>query len=165
MVELQLWSEGDFSLLEKLNSPEQTKYVGGPETPEQIFKRHRRYIETASVGKIGMFKIRLKSKMIDVGFVGYWEINWRGQNVYETGWGILPEFQRQGFAGRATALLIDVLKSEGQYQFLHAFPAIANFSSNAICKKLGFLLAGECEVEYPPGKIMICNDWRFSLFC
>ncbi len=31
-------------------------------------------------------------------------------------------------------------------------------------RKLGFTLVEECELEYPPGRFMQCNDWRLDLF-
>jgi hypothetical protein len=46
---------------------------------------------------------------------------------------------------------------------MHAFPAVGNGPSNAICRKLDFELRGECDFEYPPGHWMRCNDWRFAL--
>jgi len=46
---------------------------------------------------------------------------------------------------------------------MHAFPAVGNGPSNAICRKLDFELRGECDFEYPPGRWMRCNDWRFAL--
>jgi hypothetical protein len=33
-----------------------------------------------------------------------------------------------------------------------------------ICRKLGFTLVEEAELEYPPGNFMRCNDWRIDLF-
>ena len=47
---------------------------------------------------------------------------------------------------------------------MHAFPAVDNPPSNALCRKLGFTLIEECEFEYPKGHFMRCNDWRLDLF-
>jgi hypothetical protein len=33
VAHLEPWSSGDLPLLEKLNDPEMTKHVGGPESP------------------------------------------------------------------------------------------------------------------------------------
>ena len=46
---------------------------------------------------------------------------------------------------------------------MHAFPNVDNAPSNAICRKLGFDLLGPCEVEFPKGHFMTCNDWRLDL--
>lgn len=48
-------------------------------------------------------------------------------------------------------------------QNLHAFPSPDNIASNAICRKAGFTLLSEVEFEFPPGHIMLSNDWRFDL--
>jgi hypothetical protein len=53
---------------------------------------------------------------------------------------------------------------EHRHQFMHAFPSVTNSASNAICRKFGFSLIEECQVEYPPGNFLIVNDWRFDLF-
>jgi RimJ/RimL family protein N-acetyltransferase len=98
-----------------------------------------------------------------VGSVGYWEREWRGDVVYEAGWSVLPRFQGRGIAGAATALVITKVRDAGKHRYLHAFPNVDNPPSNAVCRKLGFTLLGACEVEYPPGHIMRCNDWRLDL--
>jgi RimJ/RimL family protein N-acetyltransferase len=79
------------------------------------------------------------------------------------GWGVLPEYQGQGIATRAADLALARARETGRQRFLHAFPSVDNAASNALCRKLGFELLGESDVEYPPGHIMRCNDWRFDL--
>jgi RimJ/RimL family protein N-acetyltransferase len=46
---------------------------------------------------------------------------------------------------------------------LHAFPAVDNAASNALCRSLGFTLLGAFDVEYPPGHALRCNDWALEL--
>ena len=111
-----------------------------------------------------MFKIVDGPTGEAVGSVGYWERAWRDRQVYEVGWSVLPAFQGRGLARLATAEVIALARSEGKHRFLHAFPSIHNAPSNAICRRLGFTLVEECEVEYPPGRFMRCNDWRLDLF-
>ena len=77
---------------------------------------------------------------------------------------MLPEFQGQGVATRATAAVVERARAEGEHRFMHAFPAVDNAPSNAICQKVGFTLMGEVNFEYPPGNMMRCNDWRLDLF-
>jgi RimJ/RimL family protein N-acetyltransferase len=45
---------------------------------------------------------------------------------------------------------------------IHAFPSVANAASNAVCRKTGFQLLGEVDLEYPRGQPMRCNDWRLE---
>jgi RimJ/RimL family protein N-acetyltransferase len=105
-----------------------------------------------------MFKIVDDASGEAVGSVGYWKRTRDGEQVYETGWSVLPAFQGRGIARMATALAIARARSERKHRFLHAFPSVDNAPSNAICRKLGFTLLGENEFEYPPGNLMRCND-------
>ena len=161
-MRLEPWGEGDLWLLERMmGDPAMMEHLGGPESPEKIAERQGRYELAAGSGQGGMFKI------VDgepAGSVGYWERNWRDQRVYELGWMVLPEFQGRGLAAAAAAEVVAMARAERTRRFLHAFPAVPNAASNAICRKLGFTLVEECEFEYPPGQLMVCNDWRLDLF-
>lgn len=162
---LQPWSEEDLPLLEKLlGDPAMMTYLGGSETPEQILRRHQRYLRLPESGTDYMFKILWGPHAKSVGSVGYWKKTWREQAIYETGWQILPAHQGQGIATKATAAVIEHARQQPKYQFMHAFPSILNGASNSICRKLGFTLVEECQVEYPPGHSMTVNDWRLDLF-
>jgi RimJ/RimL family protein N-acetyltransferase len=163
-VEIRPWSEGDLALEERLlGDPAMTVHLGGPETAEQIRKRHARYLTTGDSGQGRMFAIVVGPGRVAAGSVGYWEREWRGQHIWEAGWSVLPEFQGQGVATRATAALVEQARAAGKHRFLHAFPSVENGPSNAICRKAGFTLQEEVEFEYPPGNLMRCNDWRLDL--
>ena len=77
---------------------------------------------------------------------------------------MLPAFQGRGIAGRATLKAIEIARSEKKRRFLHSYPSVDNAPSNAVCRKLGFVLLGASEFEYPKGNLMRCNDWRLDLF-
>jgi RimJ/RimL family protein N-acetyltransferase len=136
------------------------EHLGGAESPEKMADRQARYERPGS----GMFKVVDDTTGAAVGSVGFWERTWQGEEVYETGWFVLPDHQGRGIATAATAQAIALARSEGRHQFLHAFPGVENRPSNAICRKLGFTLLGECEFEYPKGSLMRCNDWQLDLF-
>src|SRR5581483_11371528 len=110
-------------------------------------------------GRGRMFKIVDEETGEAAGSVGYWLREWRGEEIYETGWLVLPEFQGRGIAAAATALALEQARLDGA-RTIHAFPGVENAPSNAICRKLGFELLKELEFEYPPGSTMRCNDWR-----
>jgi RimJ/RimL family protein N-acetyltransferase len=159
-VRIEPWGEGDLPLLEQaLGDPEMTRHLGGPESLEKIAERQSGYERPAS----GQFKIVDDETGQGVGWVGYWERSWGGEQVYEIGWSVLAAFQGRGIASKATAQAIALARSERKHRFLHAFPSIENAPSNAICGKLGFTLVGEVDFEYPPGSVMRCNDWRLAL--
>jgi RimJ/RimL family protein N-acetyltransferase len=164
-VVLRAWSEDDFPLLERLmGDPAMTAHLGGPETPAKLRERHQRYCRIGDTGTGRMFVILAGSERIPAGSVGYWEKQWQGRQVWETGWSVLPEFQGNGVATRATLSVVERVRAEGKHRFLHAFPSVDNIASNGICRKAGFTLLGEGEFEYPPGHFMRCNDWRLDLF-
>ena len=163
-VRLEPWGEGDLPLLEKLlGDPEMTVHLGGPESAEKLAERQAKYERLSDSGTDRMFKIVDEETGEAVGSVGYWDKTWREQEVYETGWSVLPAFQGRGIAVEATYQAIALAKSAGKHRYLHAFPSVENGASNAICRKLGFTLLGEYEFEYPPGSYMQCNDWRLDL--
>jgi RimJ/RimL family protein N-acetyltransferase len=165
VVDIRLWSNEDLPLLERLmGDPAMTAYIGGPETPEKLRERHLRYCQNDDPGDGLMFAIVVGTGRIAAGSVGYWEKEWQDQMVWETGWSVLPEFQGQGVATRATLAVITRARAVSRHRFLHAFPSVANGPSNAVCRKVGFTLQAEVEFEYPPGHFMRCNDWRLDLF-
>lgn len=135
------------------------EHLGGPESPEKLADRQRQYEKPAS----RQFKIVDNATGRGAGWVGYWERQWQGDRVYETGWAVVPAFQGRGIAGSAVRLLIGAVKAERARRFLHAFPSVGNAASNAICRTAGFTLGGPCDFEYPKGSVMRCHDWRLDL--
>jgi RimJ/RimL family protein N-acetyltransferase len=159
-------------LLIRLNAPEMTEHLGGPETPEQVELRHRRYVAAAQSGifrgsdteyRAFIFKAMLEPDGEGVGSVTFWDREWKGEQVYEMGWGVVPEFQGRGIASAMVAQAIEVARETGRRAAVHAFPSVDNAPSNAICRKAGFTLLGEAPFEYPKGHWMQCNDWSLQL--
>jgi RimJ/RimL family protein N-acetyltransferase len=160
VVRIEPWETGDLPLLEKLNDPEMTKHVGGPESPEKVTERQSRYEKANS----RQYKVVVETGGGGVGWVGYWETIWHDVPVWETGWAVLPSFQGRGIASSATAQLMDRARAERLHRYVHAFPMVENAPSNAICHKLGFTLLGEIDFPARQGGFVRCNDWRFDLF-
>jgi RimJ/RimL family protein N-acetyltransferase len=159
-IHIEPWGSGDQDLLALLvGDPAMMAHLGGPETAEQIADRQARYEQPGS----RQYRIVDDATGAAAGWVGYWERDWQAAPVYEIGWAVAPVFQRRGFAVAATALAIDLARAERARRYVHAFPAIDNGASNAVCRKLGFALAGERDFEYPKGTFMRCNDWRLDL--
>jgi RimJ/RimL family protein N-acetyltransferase len=157
-VRLVPWSDDDLALLRRINTPEMRRHVGGPETEEQVVARHRRYLALED-GR--MFRVELAGEA--AGSVAYWSRVWHGAPVYESGWNVLPEFQGRGVAVAAVRAVLAAAREDGRHRFVHAFPGVANAASNAVCRKVGFTLMGETDFEYPPGRFMQSNDWRYDL--
>ncbi|MFJ6465759.1 GNAT family N-acetyltransferase [Streptomyces sp. NPDC091387] len=164
-VRIEPWSQSDLELLRRANAPELMDHLGGPESEEQLLGRHGRYVALSAdrTGRGRMFRIALTGEDEAVGTIGFWERTWRGQEVYETGWAVLAGFQGRGIASAATRAVAEQARAEQRHRFLHAYPSVANGASNGVCRKAGFTLLGECEVEYPPGHPLLTNDWRLDL--
>lgn len=160
MVQLVPWSAADFWLLERCNSPEMTAYLGGPESAEQLAKRHDRYVANAFPGK--MYVI-LTDEGETAGSIGYWEHEEADETVWETGWAVLLEQQGKGLATAAIAEVAKAAAGEGTHRSLHAYPGVDNAASNALCRKAGFIFQEARDFEYPKGHWMRCNDWALEL--
>ena len=158
-VHLEPWGPGELPLLELLNDPEMTKHVGGPETPEKVAERQSKYEPADS----RQYRIVVEPDGESAGWVGYWEITWDGEQVWETGWAVLPSFQGRGVASSATAQLIELARAERLHRFVHAYPRVENVPSNAICRSLRFTLLGEVDFPARGGGTARCNDWRLDL--
>lgn len=159
-LRIEPWGRDDLPLLQRcVGDAAMMGHLGGPESPEKIVERQQRYEQPGS----GQFKIVDRAKGEGVGWVGFWEREWRGTEIYEIGWAVTPPFQGRGIAVSAAGEVLEVARAQARRRFVHAFPALANAPSNAICRKIGFALRGPCEVEYPPGSTMRCNDWRLDL--
>ena len=162
-VALRPWAAGDLWLLQRLlGDPEMTRHLGGPESQEAIRARHERFL-VADPESHGLFAVTAGPAAEAVGWVGYWESEWRGELVWECGWNVLPEAQGRGVATAAAALMVGDARRRGRHRHLHAIQAVGNDASNALCRRLGFELLGEVEVDYPTGVVMRSNDWRLDL--
>jgi RimJ/RimL family protein N-acetyltransferase len=171
-VRLVPWGEDDLPLLIRLNAPEMTEHLGGPETEEQVLLRHQRYVAAAQSGifrdsdsshRAFVFKAVLEPEGVGVGSVNFWDREWKGEQVYEMGWGVVPEYQGRGIASGAVMQAVELARATKRLAAVHAFPSVDNAPSNGICHKVGFTLLGEERFEYPKGHWMQCNNWRCLL--
>jgi RimJ/RimL family protein N-acetyltransferase len=159
-IRLEPWGRDDLPLLELCVGEESMmRHLGGPESAAKIAERQARYERPGS----GQFKIVLLPGEEPAGWVGYWERAWQREQTYEIGWAVIPQVQRRGIAVAAAGEALAAAAAQATHRFVHAYPGVENAPSNAVCRKLGFVLLGSCEVEYPPGRSMQCNDWRFEL--
>ncbi|WP_018656314.1 GNAT family N-acetyltransferase [Actinomadura flavalba] len=162
-VRLEPWTEADLHVLHAANTPDARRHLGGVEPAEQILSRHRRYLAFGSSGPGAMYRVLVGDEPGSVGVIGFWEKEWRGEVVYETGWTIVPGWQGKGIASAAGRLVVDAARAEGLHRYLHAYPSVDNAASNVLCGRLGFTLLGPTDFEFPPGSLMRCNDWRLDL--
>lgn len=162
-VQLRPYEDRDLWLLRRLlGDPAMTVHLGGPETNEALVARHERYLASDGTTE-ELFTVLAGPDQIAAGWVGYWAAFWRGEDVWECGWHVLPEFQGRGVATAAVHTVLDRVRERGTRRAIYAFPSVDNVASNALCRTLGFHLIGQTEVEYPKGSMMRSNEWRMDL--
>ncbi len=162
-ITLRAWTGNDLPILRlTVGDAKMMQHLGGAETEEQIVARHERFLNASEAG--GMFTIHVDGRPDAAGTIGFWEREWQGELVYETGWMVLPQYARRGVASQAARTIIRYAKMERRHRFLHAYPSADNLPSNAVCRNAGFHMAGEYTFEYPKGHFMLCNDWVIDLF-
>ncbi len=160
---LRPWAEGDLGLLREQNTSELMDALGGPESEAVVLDRHRRYVELTATGTGCVYVVLVGPDALVAGSVGYWEKEWDGDPVYETGWYVRPSFRGRGVASRAAGAVARIAAAEGDRLALHAFPPVVNAASIAVCRKAGFELRGAVDLEYPKGTRIRCEDWWVPL--
>ncbi|MCW2541559.1 MAG: family N-acetyltransferase [Frankiales bacterium] len=162
-IALEEWPPDALDLLRRLNTPEMTEYLGGPETEAKLVERQQRYRSTNSSSTDQMFMIVTLPGRTPVGSAGFWERSWQGELILEMGWCLRTEFQGRGIAVAAVRLALDAARSSRVHRYAHAFPEVGHAASNAVCRRAGFELRGESMFEYPPGNFSPSNDWQLDL--
>lgn len=152
------YTDGDMWLTDALETdPRVMAELGGPWPREKIPEIHRRRV--AAIAEGGWYlKVVPVSGGLPVGAVMIWHSDFEGRPISETGWMILPEHQRRGYASEALLLLLERADADGRWADIHAFPGVTNAPSNALCRKFGFELLGEVDVEYG-SRPLRCNHW------
>jgi RimJ/RimL family protein N-acetyltransferase len=89
-----------------MGDPRMTEHLGGPEGPDRLRERQARYERLKDGDR--RFKIVEVASGAGVGSVGFWTKEWREEQVYETGWMVVPEFQGRGIAMTATEQAIEL---------------------------------------------------------
>lgn len=156
-MELLAYTDGDLALTEALETdPLVMSELGGPIDRSCIPEIHRRRL-----GDPWWFKIALVPQGPAVGTIGIWEKVLNETTIHETGWLVLPAFQGRGGATAALGLLIDRVRAEPRFESMHAFPAVTNVPSNALCRRFHFELVGQRDFAYA-GTDLRCNHWALA---
>ena len=134
--------------------------LGGPLPREILGDKLRGIVDDVQAGSVWYSVI--ESDAEPVGTVCIWDSEDEGQTISEIGWMVLPAFQGRGLASTAVASILDRARAERRWGVIHAHPGIANGASNAICRKMGFELVQERDIEYM-GRTLRCNHWMLDL--
>ena len=164
MLQLRDITMGDLPMYERsLTEPQMLKHLGGSPPPEDLSEKLRKIVEDVEKGTV-WFSVIIPDAQSGVaaGSVCIWDHEWNGETISEMGWMVLPEFQGRGMATEAVRTMLRKARSENRWQVVHAFPAVTNDPSNAICRKTGFSQLEEVDVEGWGGTLR-CNHWRIDL--
>lgn len=163
VVTLEPWAAQHHSLPVDANTAAMTRYLGGPESDEEIHRRHERYVRQTASGDIRMFAIRADDE--PAGGIGFWPIEHDGEAAFETGWNVLPQWQGRGVAGTALQILVQLAAEEADTSprgRLFAYPSVENTASNALCRRMGFVVLGERDVPFR-GEMLRARVWALDL--
>ncbi|HKR01533.1 MAG TPA: GNAT family N-acetyltransferase [Pyrinomonadaceae bacterium] len=162
-MRLQDISPGDLPLYESIHcDPQMMEGLGGALSRERVAQMLRHALESVKTGTAWVFKIISDDERASAaGTVCIWENSWQGESINEIGWMILPEFQGRGMGTKAVSAILERARSEGRWDVIHAFPSTANARSNSICRKMGFSMIEECDLEWS-GRSLRCNHWRLD---
>jgi RimJ/RimL family protein N-acetyltransferase len=163
-LELRNISMGDLWLYEAtLCNPEMMAELGGPRPREGLEDKLRTDVEATAADRYWMLVIVLDGGSdTPAGHISVWDHEWNGGTITEMGWMVLPRFQGRGVATEAARAVLDRARTTGRWSVVHAFPAVTNAPSNAICRKVGFELVGPIDYEYK-GNVLRTNHWRLDL--
>ena len=144
-----------------MNTPEQKRHLGGPETEAKLRDRHKRYLTYHQPGDVEVLRVAADGEI--VGAVVYWTREEAGETIYEIGWEILLAYGGRGLGTAAAAAALARLQPVATHRYVCAYPTPDNAGSNGICRKLGFELLGTGDFEYPIGTVSPHNIWRLDL--
>lgn len=139
-VTLERWGGDDLAVLQRVNSPEMTRFFGGPESEEEVLARHRRYLRLNASTDSQMYRIDVDGT--PVGGIGFWMADLDGEPAFEASWSVDRAIQGRGIATEALRQLIPLAAAREDRDVLVAYPGLDNPASNALCRNLGFELRG-----------------------
>jgi RimJ/RimL family protein N-acetyltransferase len=154
-VTLVPWHADDLALLERANSAEMTRFLGGPELPEELAARHAEYLQLALSGAGAMYRIEVDGE--PAGHAGWWTEQHEGEPVCEVGCAVEPAWQGRGVATEALRRVIaHAIDTTGLR--VVGYAGIDNEASNALCRRTGFELAGTGVFPSDDGDMAV-NVW------
>lgn len=156
-MELMLipWSEDDLRVLERANSTDMTRFLGGVESDEDLAARHALYVGFAEAGGGRMFRLEVDGE--PAGYAGWWDEVHEGMPVFEVGCAVGPEHQGRGVATEALTRVIELAQAS-EPRAIVGYAARDNAASNALCQRLGFALRGTGTFPMDDGDFDV-NIW------
>ena len=141
-----------------LGDPRVMAELGGPLPPDGLEEKLRGIVAEVEAGETWFSVIVPDGETEGVGWVCIWVAEQDGERFSEIGWMVEPEHQGKGLASGAVRELLRQARDEARWGSISAHPAVTNGPSNAICRKAGFELRGERDIDYA-GRKLRCNRW------
>ena len=92
------------------------------------------------------------------GITGVWSTPFGAGLIHEVGWMLLPAFHGRGLGRSVAAEVVARARGDAGERALHAFPALDNPASNAICRALRFERVDDVDLDYA-GRPIRCAHW------
>lgn len=157
-VTLEKWGPEDLTLLERANTPEMTRFLGGPESADALVDRHADYLRLWESGSVRMFRVCVDGAV--AGYAGWWEEVHQDAPVYEIGCSVEPEWQGRGVASAALSEVVRLAMAFDAHRPVIGYANVDNEASNALCERVGFTLVGVGSFPADDGEPpMVVNIW------
>jgi len=137
-ITLEPWTEGDLEVLRRANTPELTRFLGGPESDESLVARHHEYLSGGDAVRI--FRVEADGEV--AGYAGWWEQEHDDAPAYEVGCVIEPAWQGRGIASTVLAEVVERAAAAGGGRLIVGYGDVGNEASHALCRRVGFTLEG-----------------------
>jgi RimJ/RimL family protein N-acetyltransferase len=163
-IALREVAEGDAGIYERMFcDAAMMSDLGGPLPRGGIDAKLQHDIDEAAAGRAWIYMIQpcAGESTLTGGNVVLWAYESHGESISEIGWMVLPEFQGRGIGKAAVRLLLRRAREGRRWGVVHAYPGIANTASNAICRSLGFTLAGRHDAVFA-GRSLLTNHWHID---
>jgi RimJ/RimL family protein N-acetyltransferase len=153
----------DLPLYQRMvRDPDMMAELGGPLPQEGLEEKLQGIVDSVWDGSVWYFTIVPNDVGSPAGTICVWEHDQDGESINEIGWMVAPEFQGHGLASEALRSILARARAQGRWGVIHAYPGLTNAPSNALCRKAGFELLGQSDIEYA-GRTLRCNHWRIDL--
>ena len=161
-MELRPYGESDLALTTALETdPVVMRHLGGAAGAQRAADVHRKRLAGAAAGE--WYRTIVPDPATGpVGLVAIWRTPWEGGTIHEFGVMFRPEHQRRGLGVAASLRLFDEVRATGTVPEVHAFTTVGNEGAARGCRRLGFTLLGDCDLDYE-GEALRCHHWFRSL--
>jgi RimJ/RimL family protein N-acetyltransferase len=161
-VQLRPYTDADRPLTVALETdPVVKRDLGGVLDAEEAERIHRERLERMGQGEL-FYTVRVGEDPEAIGIAAVFATPWDGGVVHEAGIMLRPDRIARGVGLATLAQLAQRARTELGLERLHGFTAVGNEGGNTICRRLGWTLLGECDLDYE-GRPLRCNHWVLDL--